>query len=193
MGLVIGISDSAAFTSPPVLIRRRAIAIATFSLPWKYLLATSEDICIFTLGSQSTSSVHSQWRLPSSPRPARMLTTRSTSSNSNRWGTSASRSFGPIPGSSLIIVKIRSMTSTNSFGDRNDVSMVLPSLPGPRLRLAGPDVLWHDGAAVTIHLRPTAGLAERALLTEHPGLAMAMAVALVDKPLMVNHSHRLWG
>ena len=60
-------SASAALTSPPVLMRRRAIAIATFSLPWKYLLAVSEDIVIRTFGSQSTSSVHSQCRLPSSP------------------------------------------------------------------------------------------------------------------------------
>src|ERR1039458_3406592 len=33
--LVIGMIASAALTSPPALIRRRAIAIATFSLPWK--------------------------------------------------------------------------------------------------------------------------------------------------------------
>ena len=66
-GFVMGIRASAALTSPPDLIRRRAIAIATFSLPWKYLLAVSEDIAIFTRGSQSTSSVHSQWRLPPSP------------------------------------------------------------------------------------------------------------------------------
>ena len=43
-------------------MRRRAIAIATFSLPWKYLLATAESIFISTSGSQSTSSVHSQRR-----------------------------------------------------------------------------------------------------------------------------------
>ena len=59
-GFVIGMSARAALTSPPVLILRRAIATATFSLPWKYLLAVSEDIVIRTLGSQSTSSDHSQ-------------------------------------------------------------------------------------------------------------------------------------
>jgi len=32
---VIGIRASAFFTFPEVLMRRRAIAIATFSLPWK--------------------------------------------------------------------------------------------------------------------------------------------------------------
>ncbi len=31
-----------------------------------------------------------------------------------------------MPGSSLIIVKIRSITSLNSFDDRNDVSIVIP-------------------------------------------------------------------
>ena len=110
-------SASAALTSPPVLIRRRAIAIATFSLPWKYLFAVSEDIVIRTLGSQSTSSVHSQARLPSSSSSAaRMFTMRSRSVNSKRCGTSASRSFGPISGSSDIIEKVRSITSTNSSG-----------------------------------------------------------------------------
>src|SRR3979490_835415 len=153
MGLVIGISDSAAFTSPPVLIRRRAMAMATFSLPWKYLLATSDDIFIFTLGSQSTSSVHSQCRLPSSPRPARMFTTRSTSSNSNRWGTSASRSFGPIAGSSLIIENTRSMTSRNCLGESNSGLLIRrpscapgcgararphPGSPRPARRSGGP-------------------------------------------------------
>src|ERR671933_348308 len=56
----MGMSASAFFTLPLVLIFRRAIAIATFSLPWKYLFATSESIVIFTSGSQSTSSDHSQ-------------------------------------------------------------------------------------------------------------------------------------
>src|SRR5438094_570978 len=40
-----------------------------------------------------------------------MFITRSRSSNSNRCGTSASRRRGPISGSSLIIVKTRSITS----------------------------------------------------------------------------------
>src|SRR6516165_8588900 len=52
-----------------------------------------------------------------------MFITRSTSSNSNRWGTSASRSLGPISGSSLIIVKIRSITSRNCFGDWNGLAI----------------------------------------------------------------------
>jgi hypothetical protein len=34
-GLVIGISARAFFTLPAVLMRRRAMAIAMFSLPWK--------------------------------------------------------------------------------------------------------------------------------------------------------------
>src|SRR5207253_9749871 len=47
-GFVIGVSLKAAFMSPELLIRRRAIAIGTFSLPWKSLLATSESIFICT-------------------------------------------------------------------------------------------------------------------------------------------------
>jgi uridine phosphorylase len=46
---------------------------------------------------------------------------------------------------------------------------------------------------VTIHVRPTAALAERALLPEDPGVAMAIAQALLDKPVMFNHSRGLWG
>lgn len=48
-------------------------------------------------------------------------------------------------------------------------------------------------APVTLHLRPTTDLAERALLPEDPGAAMALAQALLDRPLMFNHSHGLWG
>src|SRR6185295_11297922 len=95
-----------------------------FSLPWKYRFAISDDISILTFGFQSMSSVHSQCRLPSSPdRDARMFTTRSTSGNSNRCGTSASRSFGPMSGSSLIAEKIQSMMVRNSFGDENSAPM----------------------------------------------------------------------
>ncbi len=47
--------------------------------------------------------------------------------------------------------------------------------------------------AVTIHIRPTAALAERALLPEDPGLAMALAQALLERPLMSNHHRGLWG
>ncbi len=46
---------------------------------------------------------------------------------------------------------------------------------------------------MTIHLRPTGALAERALLPEDPGVAMALAQALVERPLMFNHSRGLWG
>src|SRR6476660_1295755 len=112
-------------------MRRRASATATFSLPWKYLLAVSEDIAILTLGSQSTSSDHSQCRLPSSPsEAARMFTTRSRSVNSKRWGTSASRSFGPMSGSSSIIEHTASMTSTNSSSELNSAFATL-QLPVP--------------------------------------------------------------
>jgi uridine phosphorylase len=57
-------------------------------------------------------------------------------------------------------------------------------------RAGGP---WHDGAAVAIHIRPTAALSERALLLEDPGAAMALAQVLLERPLMFNHSRGLWG
>jgi DeoD family purine-nucleoside phosphorylase len=44
-----------------------------------------------------------------------------------------------------------------------------------------------------IHLHPTAALAERVLLPGDPGRALALAQALLDKPLMFNHNRGLWG
>ena len=48
-------------------------------------------------------------------------------------------------------------------------------------------------AATPLHLRPTAALAERALLPDDPGHALALAQALLDRPLMFNHTRGLWG
>lgn len=44
-----------------------------------------------------------------------------------------------------------------------------------------------------IHIRPTAALAERVLLPGDPGRALALAQALLEKPLMFNHHRGLWG
>ncbi len=48
-------------------------------------------------------------------------------------------------------------------------------------------------ARAPIHLRPTAPLAERVLLPGDPGRALALAQALLEKPLMFNHHRGLWG
>jgi DeoD family purine-nucleoside phosphorylase len=45
----------------------------------------------------------------------------------------------------------------------------------------------------TIHLRPTATLAERVLLPGDPGRALALAQFLLESPLMFNHHRGLWG
>ncbi|HEY7962046.1 MAG TPA: hypothetical protein VID29_09010 [Solirubrobacteraceae bacterium] len=45
----------------------------------------------------------------------------------------------------------------------------------------------------TIHLRPTAELAERVLLPGDPGRALALAQLLLEQPLMFNHNRGLWG
>ena len=44
-----------------------------------------------------------------------------------------------------------------------------------------------------VHLRPTAPLAERALLPGDPGRALALAQALLSQPRMFNHHRGLWG
>jgi uridine phosphorylase len=54
----------------------------------------------------------------------------------------------------------------------------------------------HGGAAIpapAIHLHPTAELAERVLLPGDPGRALALAQALLERPLMFNHNRGLWG
>ena len=54
--------------------------------------------------------------------------------------------------------------------------------------------LSSPAVAEPIHIRPTAPLAERALLPGDPGRALALAVALFDAPpRMFNHHRGLWG
>src|SRR6202161_3852599 len=49
------------------------------------------------------------------------------------------------------------------------------------------------GVPETIHLHPTAELAERVLTPGDPGRALALAQLLLEKPLMFNHHRGLWG
>jgi DeoD family purine-nucleoside phosphorylase len=48
-------------------------------------------------------------------------------------------------------------------------------------------------AIVTIHLHPTASLADRVLLPGDPGRALLLAQTLLDSPAMFNHHRGLWG
>jgi DeoD family purine-nucleoside phosphorylase len=45
----------------------------------------------------------------------------------------------------------------------------------------------------TLHVHPTAELAERVLLPGDPGRAMLLAQALLEQPKMFNHNRGLWG
>lgn len=45
----------------------------------------------------------------------------------------------------------------------------------------------------TIHLHPTAPLADRVLLPGDPGRALRLAQVLIDSPKMFNHNRGLWG
>jgi uridine phosphorylase len=47
--------------------------------------------------------------------------------------------------------------------------------------------------AETIHIHPTAPLAERALLPGDPGRALRLAQSLLREPRMFNHNRGLWG
>jgi uridine phosphorylase len=73
------------------------------------------------------------------------------------------------------------MTSLNSCEDENG-ELMQGSLESPRMN-----------HTETIHLRPTAELAERALLPGDPGRALALAQLLLEEPLMFNHHRGLWG
>lgn len=47
--------------------------------------------------------------------------------------------------------------------------------------------------AETIHLRPTAPLADRVMLPGDPGRALLLAQELLESPRMFNHNRGLWG
>lgn len=60
--------------------------------------------------------------------------------------------------------------------------------------MAGQSNLAPPGRSiVTIHLHPTAPLAERVLLPGDPGRALLLAQELLDAPVMFNHNRGLWG
>jgi uridine phosphorylase len=58
---------------------------------------------------------------------------------------------------------------------------------------ADPDPSGAPAHPRALHLRPTAELAERALLPGDPGRALALAQALIAEPRMFNHHRGLWG
>jgi DeoD family purine-nucleoside phosphorylase len=47
--------------------------------------------------------------------------------------------------------------------------------------------------ATTLHIHPTAELAERVLLPGDPGRALLLAQSLLERPKMFNHNRGLWG
>jgi DeoD family purine-nucleoside phosphorylase len=47
--------------------------------------------------------------------------------------------------------------------------------------------------ATTLHIHPTADLAERVLLPGDPGRALLLAQSLLERPKMFNHNRGLWG
>lgn len=51
----------------------------------------------------------------------------------------------------------------------------------------------HNPQPVTGHLRPTSTIAPDLLLPGDPEMALVLAQSLLEKPLMANHSHGLWG
>src|SRR5664279_2239958 len=64
--------------------------------------------------------------------------------------------------------------------------------PGAARRVAGAPKLAGTMTG-SIHLAPTAPLAERVLLPGDPGRALRLAQALLTEPKMFNHNRGLWG
>jgi uridine phosphorylase len=95
--------------------------------------------------------------------------------------------------SSLISVKVRSITSRNSFADLNS-AIRGPVYPRPSAAKR-PPAQTNKFPAVTdpIHLHPTAPLAQRVLLPGDPGRALLLAQAVLTEPKMFNHNRGLWG
>lgn len=50
-----------------------------------------------------------------------------------------------------------------------------------------------ESSVSAMHLRPSAPVAERALLPGDPGRALRLAQALLEQPKMLNHHRGLWG
>lgn len=65
----------------------------------------------------------------------------------------------------------------------------LPPERSPEVEVSGSRV----GSERAIHLRPTAELANRALLPGDPGRALTLAQLLFEQPRMFNHHRGLWG
>ena len=56
-----------------------------------------------------------------------------------------------------------------------------------------PPVSCRPVTTPTLHIRPTAELAERVLLPGDPGRALLLAQSLLEQPRMLNHHRGLWG
>jgi uridine phosphorylase len=76
------------------------------------------------------------------------------------------------------------------------VSIVTSTVAVPRDESKRPAVERRPAsklAAVSIHVQPTAPLAQRVLLPGDPGRALRLAQVLIDGPKMFNHHRGLWG
>ncbi len=63
----------------------------------------------------------------------------------------------------------------------------------PAASAASPSFIALQSMVETIHIRPTADLAERVLLPGDPGRAFRLAQELLQAPKMFNHNRGLWG
>jgi uridine phosphorylase len=96
-----------------------------------------------------------------------------------------------------MIENVRSITSLNSAGDLNVLTGDPPGVGsawrGSVMAPCGQASRARVTETPTIHLHPTAPLAERVLLPGDPGRALMLAQALLRKPVMFNHNRGLWG
>lgn len=88
-----------------------------------------------------------------------------------------------------MIANVRSITSRNSVGELNLVIVPRRCFDGSACGRS----LTSRSVPATIHLHPTAPLAERVLLPGDPGRALLLAQSLLQGPKMFNHNRGLWG
>lgn len=67
------------------------------------------------------------------------------------------------------------------------------AVPAPHARAGAQATFAAVSAPQTLHILPTAPLAERVLLPGDPGRALRLAQALLHNPRMLNHNRGLWG
>ena len=117
--------------------------------------------------------------------------TPARAATSAKVGSSGANSAGSLVGDAAIERSLKSLDVKHSETVRQAESAPLAARSSDARPTAGRPVL--PCGEQSIHLHPTAALAERVLLPGDPGRALMLAQFLCEQPLMFNHHRGLWG